>query len=85
MRPTCPDVHQGMQKIFRGAGCSLSAGLPRAVPSPPHPPGEPAHLGWPHEPSASIPIARLDGTAATLGDLTGGRPALVVNVAAGAG
>ncbi len=27
------------------------------------------------------PIARLDGTAATLGEITGGRPALVVNVA----
>jgi glutathione peroxidase len=31
------------------------------------------------------PIARLDGTPATLGDLTGGRPALVVNVASKCG
>jgi len=30
-------------------------------------------------------IARLDGTAATLGDLTGGRPALLVNVASRCG
>lgn len=30
-------------------------------------------------------IARLDGTAATLGDLTGGKPALVVNVASKCG
>jgi glutathione peroxidase len=33
----------------------------------------------------SLPIARLDGTPATLGDLTGGRPALVVNVASKCG
>jgi glutathione peroxidase len=31
------------------------------------------------------PIARLDGTPATLGDLTGGRPALLVNVASRCG
>ena len=31
------------------------------------------------------PIARLDGTDATLGDLTGGRPALLVNVASRCG
>ena len=31
------------------------------------------------------PIARLDGTGATLGDLTGGRPALLVNVASRCG
>ncbi|MEP7090519.1 MAG: glutathione peroxidase [Nocardioidaceae bacterium] len=31
------------------------------------------------------PIARLDGTSATLGDLTGGAPALVVNVASTCG
>ncbi len=31
------------------------------------------------------PIARLDGTPATLGDLTGGRPALIVNVASQCG
>jgi glutathione peroxidase len=31
------------------------------------------------------PIARLDGTAATLGLLTGGRPALLVNVASRCG
>jgi glutathione peroxidase len=31
------------------------------------------------------PLARLDGTPATLGDLTGGRPALVVNVASKCG
>ncbi len=31
------------------------------------------------------PIARLDGTAATLGDLTGGKPALLVNVASKCG
>ncbi|MGZ4446523.1 MAG: glutathione peroxidase [Nocardioides sp.] len=30
-------------------------------------------------------IARLDGTAATLGEITGGRPALVVNVASKCG
>ena len=32
-----------------------------------------------------IPIARLDGTDATLGEITGGRPALVVNVASKCG
>ena len=32
-----------------------------------------------------LPIARLDGTDATLGDITGGRPALVVNVASKCG
>ncbi len=32
-----------------------------------------------------IPIARLDGSPATLGDLTGGKPALVVNVASRCG
>jgi glutathione peroxidase len=31
------------------------------------------------------PLARLDGTPATLGDLTGGAPALVVNVASKCG
>jgi glutathione peroxidase len=31
------------------------------------------------------PLARLDGTPATLGELTGGRPALVVNVASKCG
>src|SRR6476620_1490225 len=31
------------------------------------------------------PLARLDGTPATLRDLTGGRPALVVNVASKCG
>jgi glutathione peroxidase len=31
------------------------------------------------------PIARLDGTAATLGELTAGRPALLVNVASKCG
>ena len=31
------------------------------------------------------PIARLDGTPGTLGDLTGGRPALLVNVASKCG
>ncbi len=31
------------------------------------------------------PIARLDGSPATLGDLTGGKPALVVNVASKCG
>ncbi|WP_127479359.1 glutathione peroxidase [Nocardioides pantholopis] len=31
------------------------------------------------------PIGRLDGTPATLGELTGGRPALVVNVASKCG
>ncbi len=31
------------------------------------------------------PIARLDGTPSTLGELTGGRPALVVNVASRCG
>ena len=32
-----------------------------------------------------IPIARLDGTEATLGEITGARPALVVNVASRCG
>jgi glutathione peroxidase len=32
-----------------------------------------------------IPIARLDGTPATLGEITGGRPALLVNVASKCG
>ena len=32
-----------------------------------------------------IPIARLDGTAATLGEITGGQPALLVNVASKCG
>jgi glutathione peroxidase len=32
-----------------------------------------------------VPIARLDGTPATLGEITGGRPALVVNVASKCG
>jgi glutathione peroxidase len=32
-----------------------------------------------------LPIGRLDGTAATLGEITGGRPALVVNVASKCG
>jgi len=31
------------------------------------------------------PIARLDGTAATLGEITGGKPALLVNVASRCG
>src|ERR671920_1829360 len=31
------------------------------------------------------PIARLDGTPATLGEITGGRPALLVNVASRCG
>jgi glutathione peroxidase len=31
------------------------------------------------------PIARLDGTAATLGEITGGKPALLVNVASNCG
>ena len=33
----------------------------------------------------SQPIARLDGTPATLGEITGGRPALLVNVASKCG
>lgn len=33
----------------------------------------------------ALPIARLDGTPATLGEITGGRPALVVNVASKCG
>lgn len=32
-----------------------------------------------------IPIGRLDGTPATLGEITGGRPALLVNVASRCG
>jgi len=32
-----------------------------------------------------IPIARLDGTPATLGEITGGKPALLVNVASQCG
>ena len=34
---------------------------------------------------SDLKIARLDGTPATLGELTGGRPALVVNVASKCG
>lgn len=33
----------------------------------------------------SAPIARLDGTPATLGEITGGKPALLVNVASKCG
>ena len=33
----------------------------------------------------ATPIARLDGTPATLGEITGGRPALLVNVASKCG
>ncbi|MGY2701308.1 glutathione peroxidase [Nocardioides sp. HB32] len=33
----------------------------------------------------STPIARLDGTSTTLGEITGGRPALLVNVASKCG
>jgi glutathione peroxidase len=36
-------------------------------------------------PVTDVPIARLDGTPATLGDITGGRPALLVNVASRCG
>ncbi len=36
-------------------------------------------------PAIDVPIARLDGTPATLGEITGGRPALVVNVASRCG
>lgn len=36
-------------------------------------------------PLTDLPIARLDGTPATLGEITGGRPALVVNVASRCG
>jgi glutathione peroxidase len=36
-------------------------------------------------PATDVPIARLDGTPATLGEITGGRPALVVNVASKCG
>jgi glutathione peroxidase len=36
-------------------------------------------------PLTDLPIARLDGTPATLGDITGGKPALVVNVASKCG
>ncbi len=36
-------------------------------------------------PDPSTPIARLDGTPATLGEITGGRPALLVNVASKCG
>jgi glutathione peroxidase len=32
-----------------------------------------------------LPIGRLDGTPATLGEITGGRPALIVNVASKCG
>jgi glutathione peroxidase len=32
-----------------------------------------------------LPLARLDGTPSTLGEITGGRPALVVNVASRCG
>jgi glutathione peroxidase len=36
-------------------------------------------------PLTDLPLARLDGTPATLGDITGGKPALVVNVASKCG
>lgn len=36
-------------------------------------------------PLLDLPIARLDGSSTTLGDLTGGRPALLVNVASKCG
>jgi glutathione peroxidase len=36
-------------------------------------------------PLTDLPIGRLDGTPATLGEITGGRPALVVNVASKCG
>jgi glutathione peroxidase len=36
-------------------------------------------------PLLDLPIARLDGTPATIGELTGGRPALLVNVASRCG
>jgi glutathione peroxidase len=36
-------------------------------------------------PLTDLPIGRLDGTPATLGDITGGKPALVVNVASKCG
>ena len=36
-------------------------------------------------PLSDVPIARLDGTPATLGEITGSRPALVVNVASRCG
>src|SRR5262245_36876874 len=36
-------------------------------------------------PDLGTPLARLDGTPATLGELTGGGPALVVNVASKCG
>ena len=36
-------------------------------------------------PTPDAPIARLDGTPATLGEITGGRPALLVNVASRCG
>jgi glutathione peroxidase len=36
-------------------------------------------------PDLATPIARLDGTSATLGEITGGKPALVVNVASRCG
>ena len=32
-----------------------------------------------------VPVARLDGTATTLGEITGGKPALLVNVASRCG
>ena len=38
-----------------------------------------------HMPLTDVPIARLDGTPATLGEITGSRPALVVNVASRCG
>lgn len=42
--------------------------------------------GWPVDMSLhDVPISRLDGTSGTLGDLTGRRPALVVNVASRCG
>jgi glutathione peroxidase len=36
-------------------------------------------------PVTDLPIGRLDGTSATLGEITGGQPALVVNVASRCG
>ena len=55
-------------------------------PPAPHPSqarGGPLHGG--HQSLLELPVTRLDGAATTFGELTGGRPALVVNVASRCG
>ncbi|MCW4601699.1 glutathione peroxidase [Janibacter hoylei] len=57
----------------------------RSRPPSPRPPGDRGTgISSSHEPPRR-PLARLDGTPGTLRDLTGGRPALLVNVASKCG